>query len=832
MFNIFESTALAAMAVNLALGVVVLLVNPRRRINRFFFIACACQAFWLTTLLCGSAVHDKQMQMFWIRQASVSVFMVLMVFDMMRLAIVHAEARGGVLFKEILPWLALVLLVGMLSQMPFFLHDVTVSPETGFPRPEYGHGQKLYVLSWIFALVLLGWRYGRELKRATGIERAELEFCVLAIVSGAITGVGLGQALPLITGNQDLTQFMPLASIQVSGIIAYGMVTRRIMSVNEVLRRTSAYILLAAYLMLLYAMLDVLVERVLSPFTAHAGIVAHFVATVAVVLSVVPAHGRMQRVANRLFINVKTLDAPSALRGAQEVLMSIGTTHDLLTRFADIVTKALGCDHVMILMEEQGTYTQAYPNPEEDVNPLQVAGTDPVVRLLRYSDGPVTLDGLRRMRPDPLRREAIRRLEHSGAAVAAPIRAEGKVEGVLLMGRRLSGRIYSMLEQDSLGLLCNQLGVALENAKLYTAVQDSKVYNDILLDNIGSGVMAIDADGRVAFFNREAQRIVAKTPEAVLGREAETLPGELASILRATLQRGKGERDLEVDITIDGDSRYLRATSSLLHSYRGETLGALLVVHDVTEMHRLQEQIRRSDRLASMGTLSAGMAHEIKNPLVTIKTFTQLLPERYEDPEFRKSFQSLVGEEVKRIDGIVSQLLTFARPSKPVITEIRVQDVLDKSLRLVEQQLRRKNIHVERRFTDKDDTVHGDGDLLSQAFVNFFLNAQEAMEEGGLLTVSTEVSSGGSGPLWWRAVRGRAYVVIGIRDTGMGIKADDVSHIFDPFFTTKTHGTGLGLSVAHGIIEEQRGLIDVESEWGKGTTLWIRFPRLRKQRSV
>ena len=164
-----------------------------------------------------------------------------------------------------------------------------------------------------------------------------------------------------------------------------------------------------------------------------------------------------------------------------------------------------------------------------------------------------------------------------------------------------------------------------------------------------------------------------------------------------------------------------------------------MVLTDITALKRLEQQIRRSDRLASLGTLSAGMAHEIKNPLVSIKTFAQLLPERYQDSDFRQTFSNLIGHEIDRIDSLVNQLLRFARPAKPLLKPMHVHEVLEKSLLLVGHRLYQKDIKLTRSWEADVDTIRADADQLEQVFLNFFLNAMDAMKNGGELNVSTEI---------------------------------------------------------------------------------------------
>jgi len=277
-----------------------------------------------------------------------------------------------------------------------------------------------------------------------------------------------------------------------------------------------------------------------------------------------------------------------------------------------------------------------------------------------------------------------------------------------------------------------------------------------------------------------------------------------------------------------------RASSSIFHGQDGQMMGALMVLTDITALKRLELQIRRSDRLASLGTLSAGMAHEIKNPLVSIKTFAQLLPERYQDSDFRETFSNLIGHEIDRIDSLVNQLLRFARPAKPLLKPLHVHEVLEKSLMLVGHRLYQKEIKLSRSWNAEVDTIRADADQIEQVFLNFFLNAMDAMKHGGELDVTTEICSADewASPVEELNNEMNEVLRITVRDNGEGIKSEDIAHVFDPFFTTKDYGTGLGLSVVHGIIQEHGGQIEVDSELSKGTAFHILLPLVRFEQEV
>ena len=231
-----------------------------------------------------------------------------------------------------------------------------------------------------------------------------------------------------------------------------------------------------------------------------------------------------------------------------------------------------------------------------------------------------------------------------------------------------------------------------------------------------------------------------------------------------------------------------------------------------------QHTLRRADRLSSLGLLTAGLAHEIRNPLVAIRTFTQLLPERYDDAEFREGFQGLALKEVDRICGLINDLLSFARPSRPNVAEENMNDVVDGIARILETEAKEKGVEITRNFAINLPKVWIDREQMKQVFMNLILNAIQAMKEGGSIFISTRLTSrNGAAP-------SGQYLQVEVRDTGVGIPAENLDHIFDPFFTSKDEGSGLGLSISHQIVQEHGGYVTVESKVGMGTTFFVNLP--------
>ena len=259
---------------------------------------------------------------------------------------------------------------------------------------------------------------------------------------------------------------------------------------------------------------------------------------------------------------------------------------------------------------------------------------------------------------------------------------------------------------------------------------------------------------------------------------------------------------------------YSHEDIELLSTLANQTAIAIENAKLYEDLKKSKSYIRRADRLASLGTLTAGLAHEIRNPLVAIKTLTQLLPERLEDEEFRDQFLKIASGEVDRIATLVNELLDFARPSDPKLDFENINTILDGMILLVSTETKKKKVDILRSYADLPP-AQIDREQIKQVFLNILLNAIQATSDNGKITVKTRsfIKPGGE-----------PYVQVECTDTGCGIPPEHIEEIFNPFFTTKSTGSGLGLSISHQIIQEHRGYIDVESQWGRGSSFFINLP--------
>ena len=821
-----------ALFLQLGLGLAVFRANSRSYVNQSFLLVSVILSAWLVSLHFAFGATQGGSAAFWIRNASASGPLMAIGFNLLRLAILCREGGWREIWRRSAILAVPCLVVAASCYTPLFLRYAEIR-NGEIPRPVYGVLFPFYVGFFAFVGLAIIALYVRDLRRTSGLQKVELQF----VIGGGAILAALVAFTPVFVNRDIAVKFAPFRVVIFSLIIAYGVSTRKIMEVGFFFRRITSYAVLTAYLLTIYGAVWWLVSTAFhASFPIESRTVAHVAAALVLAFAMAPARGISQSLANRLFVGTRGIDFQSTMSQAAGILKSVSTLQDLLDRFAKTIGEAVGTDRVFILLSEKDTYAQHYPasSLDSDGAELRLSRSDPMISYLQTNQEVFVLDELHRIRKTPELEQAAEEMEQMKTAVAVGIFSRQHLAGLMLLGPRLSGRIYGAVEQSALQVLCGQLAVAIDNAQLFTEVENARIYNETLLENLTTGVIAAGADERVTVFNNEAGQITGLNPREIIEHSLDRLPKGLREILCETLRTGDRQENSELVLPLGDHNAVVRASSSIFHGQEGEMLGALVVLTDITALKRLELQIRRSDRLASLGTLSAGMAHEIKNPLVSIKTFAQLLPERYQDSDFRDTFSNLIGHEIDRIDSLVNQLLRFARPAKPVLAPMHVHDVLEKSLQLVGHRLYQKEIKLARSWHADVDTIRADADQLEQVFLNFFLNAMDAMKHGGELHVTTEIHAATE---WVTAISGtngdsHEILRVSIRDDGEGIRREDIAHVFDPFFTTKDYGTGLGLSVVHGIIQEHGGQIEVESELKKGTAFHILLPLVRFAQGV
>lgn len=349
-----------------------------------------------------------------------------------------------------------------------------------------------------------------------------------------------------------------------------------------------------------------------------------------------------------------------------------------------------------------------------------------------------------------------------------------------------------------------------------TSLSRIKAFSDQVVEKMPVGLLTVDNQGTITSFNQAAESILHLNSEDARGRLSRILPSQLWE-LTSRLSGPRKSIQQEIDCSLpDGKVIPMDISISSFEDDTGAIWGQIVLFRDLTEVRGLQREIETNRRLASIGMLAAGVAHEIRNPLSSIKGFATYFKERYRNhPEDQKTAEIMI-QEVDRLDRVITQLLEFARPLAIQKKRTPLQILINHSLQMIETQAQEKNIEIEKSFASEPLEAVVDPDRMSQVLLNLYLNAMQSMEgKGGLLTVSL---SREKGP--------QPSVRISVKDTGTGIAKEDLDHVFDPYFTTKQSGTGLGLAIVHKIIESHQGEIRVESEPGHGTTVSFYLPLL------
>ncbi|MBN1268496.1 MAG: PAS domain-containing protein [Kiritimatiellae bacterium] len=404
-------------------------------------------------------------------------------------------------------------------------------------------------------------------------------------------------------------------------------------------------------------------------------------------------------------------------------------------------------------------------------------------------------------------------LDETGAEVILPLIGAGRLLGWLFVGPRSTGLPFVQADLEDLVLLAEPIATALENALIYAEASVQKTLLETLLNTLPTGIVAFEADGVVRWLNRSAQDILNLPARRAAGQAVETLGTKMADAIRRALRGDESEEPAEW--TDPSSGRSIRVQTCRLGD-RTKCLGAVALVQDVTIEQVLQDKEEEVERTAFWAELAASMSHEIRNPLVAIRTFAQLLPERYADPEFRNEFSDLVAREVDRLNAMVDEITRFAYPPKLAFTPLDIRRTVQKGLNLALVRQPENGIRFEIAIEDDLPPVSGDEAVLSECFAHLFSNAMEAVfkakEPRIVLNARRAVE----------AAEGDA-VLVTIADNGGGIPAPLRPKIFSPFCTSKARGMGLGLPIVKRTVTDHNGRLQIDTD-DKGTSVSVLLP--------
>jgi len=687
-------------------------------------------------------------------------------------------------------------------------------------RQEMAYG----ALFFIAAAAVLWFSYRRA---TTTILRQQLKWVTRGTIL-AILPYSLFYVIPYLMGSLPGTG-MKLSVLSLGLLpltFGYAIFRYRLMDVDLIFKRGVVYTLAAAAVVGLYFGLVAGVAELVHMQKPGTGPVGLILAVVVTALLFDPVRKWIQDRVDQFFYRTRYDYRRTLLEFGRE-LSSETDLNTLLSSVLDRLSRTLAVDRIAIFLntgEEKEQFVPskalgAQPPANLDLSFLTLPRPEPSAHLFFENTHQV-------LRETASAQESIARLDLN---YYIPCRALQKTVAVLGLGKTTKGDFLSSEDVELLETLGGYLGIAIQNGRLYASLQQKvaeyerlKDFNENIVESINVGVMALDMEDRIESWNAQMEVMYALPRWQTLTQPVQKIfPAEFAEEFYRIRQNPGINNLYKFRLkTPAGETRTLNVAIAPLVTRKFQVVGRLVIMDDITERVDLESQLSQADKLSSIGLLAAGVAHEVNTPLAVISSYTQMLAKQLHGDPQKSGLLDKITRQTFRASEIVNNLLNFSRTSGTEFTDVDINRVITDTLALLEHQFKTAKIQVARELTPDISSVQGNAGRLQQVFLNLFLNAKDAMAGGGTLSIATT-----NGEL----------VSVRVSDTGSGIAKEHIHRIYDPFFTTKatpkegqSRGTGLGLSVTYGIIQEHAGKIRVESNPGAGTTFALDFPLSRK----
>jgi two-component system, NtrC family, sensor kinase len=802
---------------HLGIGIFVLLRGARLpRAFHFYFICLAAFVIWSFSYTTSFGLTD-----FLVYSLNILAFLFLpALFAHFCLRFPIAASAGE---KRIVLLYAPAILLFLLRLLWITGHLASV----GLPRTEHSneildHTELVYFCAGLLISGILLLK--RRIEVQNLVARQQMKWVSYGTLAGVIP-FSLFYGLPVLFGARST--FAMNASILFLSLIplsiGYALVHYRLMDVEVIARRSAAYFISSSMLLALYLLFVLVLGRALQVIAPQADFIAICFAVLAIALLFAPLRNAVQVRLDRLFYKDQFEDRSSLLDFARTLGSEISLM-PLSRSILERISKTFLFERAAIFLTD--------PVQEDVFCLVHVLNfeMDPE-ESIRYRENEL----VDREKPDMLldNQQEAGLLRRANSALLKKklyymldLKLHGKQVGMIALGRLPQGIHLSTEDLKLLSALADYAAMALENAQLYRSIETKalelerlKAYTESIIESVNVAVLALDFDGRITSCNRAFEDLYGAARQQIAGSLVEALfpPDVIASI-----QRIRGTRGWELNAPGNIYKFYLEnrlgqrlivnlSLIPLLDPLALST-GALIVLDNITEKVKLEDQLLQAEKLSSIGLLAAGIAHEVNTPIAGISSYTQMLLKDTPSSDKRKSILEKIERQTFRAAEIVNGLLSFSRLSGSEFKEVDINQLIDESLNLLGHQLQLNRIKVDSRFDRSLPAVYGNLGKLQQVFINLFLNARDAMPSGGELEIQTGMNE--------------SMIVVDISDTGTGIPEEDLKRIFDPFYTTKPigKGTGLGLAVSYGIIQEHGGRIFVDSSVGKGTHFRLKLP--------
>ena len=692
-------------------------------------------------------------------------------------------------------------------------------------RLQMGH----LALYFMAAAAVLWYSYERA---RTPLLRQQLKWVTRGTIL-AIAPFTLLYVIPTLTGALP-TMAMKISVLSLGLLpltFGYAIFRYRLMDVDLIFKRGMAYTLAAAAIAGTYfAVVAAVAELVHTqlPSSGPAGLVLAIVVTAALFD---PIRKWIQERIDQLFYRTRYDYRKTLIEFGRE-LSSETDLDRMLSSVVDRLSRTLLVDRMAIFL--------ATNEPAQQIVLAKSFGMTQTALDLSFLSAPrpemdaghLFFDNTHLVpRETPSAQEAIAKLDFN---YYIPCRAQQRTIAFLGLGKTMDGDFLSSEDVELLETLAGYLGIAIQNARLYASLEQKaaeyerlKDFNENIVESINVGVLAVDLADRIESWNSQMEVMYALPRWQALTRPlSEVFPAAFVEEFYRVRQNPGIHNLYKFRLrTPAGETRILNVAVAPLVTRKFNVIGRLIIMDDITERVELESQLSQADKLSSIGLLAAGVAHEVNTPLAVISSYAQMLSKQLQGDPQKGALLEKITRQTFRASEIVNNLLNFSRTSGTEFTEVNVNKIIADTLALLDHQFKTTKIKVQDELAGHLPLISGNAGRLQQVFLNLFLNARDAMPQGGTLRIAT---SNGD------------FVSVAVSDSGTGIAQEHIARIYDPFFTTKaspqqpqqSRGTGLGLSVTYGIIQEHAGKIRVESRQGQGTTFYLDFPLTRKTVNV
>ena len=833
--------------VYLLVGLFVLFKQGERAPFVLHFTALCIAAFVFHFYKPFGAIEDLDTVIYFLDETALALFAPLFLHFCLIYPVRHrlSDGRRWLVYVLYAPAAAIVLLDAL------FLLPQLSQKFTGLARLfPYDFSEKLWLAEFAFLTVslvagasILVYRF---VKSESAVVRQQLKWVVWGSAV-AVTPFALIYAFDYLFGGGLTSLLSPAAARRVTDAailplvlipLTFGnsVVRYRLMDVDMVVRRTAVYaVTTLAVALAIGAVIYVVVLKASGldlvalkgegrgPGVATLQFIVATATMALIVMMAGPLKNFLQEKIDRYFYGER-YDLRNGLLDFGRTLSATTALDPLLDGLVSRLRQVLGVERIAIFIEDSRAASGYRVARAEGISSEIIVPPDfrDMIRARSAEEGLVRADDIDLV---PETASFVRRALH----YYVPCVVRGRMVAVIGLGRSMGGALLSSEDLEILRTVSGYVAVAIENSLLYQEQRERaeelellKEFNESIVESINVGLVAVDAEGRVTGCNTSLEELLGVRRGEAIGQKVEDLFAEDFAETLMQVLGGAEWRLSEVrhvyklhtatqagrSLILNGSSAPLKRPDSAVHT------GALVVLEDVTGRVRLEEQLQQREKLSSIGLLAAGVAHEINTPLTGVSSYTQMLLGMLADTDPKHALLQKIRRQTDRATGIVNNLLNFSRTGGATdFAEVDVNRVLEDTLQLLETQLRHSRVQIVRDYGAPLPHVFANAGQLQQVFTNLLLNARDAIPDGGEVTLRTRSDEDG-------AVR------VAVEDTGIGIAPENVARIYDPFFTTKGvgRGTGLGLAVSYGIVQEHAGHISVESTPGRGTTFRITLP--------